>query len=262
MQMEWAVNGYKEPEPEPQHNTSIDEKVDDEFDDNSEFDDNNEFMDGIRRGFIIKVYSILVFWSLVTVIMCIAPTVNTDVQDFLIDNDNGWILIVFAFLSSIPLYALACFTKLARKVPINYILLFSFVFWKSIVVAYICASVGDPKLVMIAALMTMGLTSILTAFACYTKIDFTLWWGAAFIMLGTLTMIGFFAIIFQSDVLYIVYFSVGIVVYGFYLLIDTQLICGGHTWKLSEDDYIIGALILYIDIIILFIKILELLRRK
>jgi len=46
-----------------------------------------------------------------------------------------------------------------------------------------------------------------------------------------------------------------------YLVIDTQLVCGGKTWKLSEDDYIIGALILYVDIIILFIKILTLLAR-
>jgi FtsH-binding integral membrane protein len=240
--------------PDPQYNSIPPQKEDDEY------DDNKEFMDGIRRGFIIKVYSILVFWLMVTVLICIAPTVSTGVQDFLIDNI--WILIIFAILSFVPLIAITCFTKLARKVPINYILLLSFVFWESIVVAYSCALVGDAKLVMIAALMTMGLTSILTAFACYTKIDFTICWGAAFIMGGTLLMFGIFAIIFQSDVLYIVYISLGIVVYGFYLLIDTQLICGGHTWKLSEDDYIIGALILYIDIIILFIKILELLRRK
>lgn len=54
----------------------------------------------------------------------------------------------------------------------------------------------------------------------------------------------------------------GIVVYGFYLMFDTQLICGGKTWQLSEDDYVIGALILYMDIIILFIKILSILARK
>jgi FtsH-binding integral membrane protein len=240
--------------PDPQYDNPNGEKEEDEY------DDTKEFMDGIRRGFIVKVYSILVLWLLFTVLICIPPTVSTDVQDFLIDNI--WILIVFAILAFIPLCALVCLTKLARKVPINYILLLSFVFWQSIVVAYSCASVGDPKLVMIAALMTMGLTGILTAFACYTKIDFTLWWGAASIMGGTLLMFGLFAIIFQSDVLYIVYISLGIVVYGFYLLIDTQLICGGHTWKLSEDDYIIGALILYVDIIILFLKILELLKRK
>jgi FtsH-binding integral membrane protein len=240
--------------PDPQYDNPNGEKEEDEY------DDTKEFMDGIRRGFIVKVYSILVLWLLFTVLICIPPTVSTDVQDFLIDNI--WILIVFAILAFIPLCALVCLTKLARKVPINYILLLSFVFWQSIVVAYSCASVGDPKLVMIAALMTMGLTGILTAFACYTKIDFTLWWGAASIMGGTLLMFGLFAIIFQSDVLYIVYISLGIVVYGFYLLIDTQLICGGKTWKLSEDDYIIGALILYIDIIGLFIYILELLNRK
>lgn len=169
---------------------------------------------------------------------------------------------MFAILAFVPIYALSCFTKLARKVPINYCLLLFFVFCESIVVAYACASVGDPYLVMIAALMTMGLTIILTAFACTTKIDFTLWWGAVFIMSGTLLMFGIFAIILRSDILYLIYISLGIIVYGFYLLIDTQLICGGHTWKLSEDDYIIGALILYMDIIILFIKILSLLSRK
>jgi len=51
-------------------------------------------------------------------------------------------------------------------------------------------------------------------------------------------------------------------VYGIYLLVDTQLICGGHTWKLSEEDYILGALILYMDIIIPFLKILSLLAAK
>ena len=41
-----------------------------------------------------------------------------------------------------------------------------------------------------------------------------------------------------------------------YILIDTQLIIGGGRYKLSIDDYIIGAIILYIDIIYLFIYLL------
>ena len=128
-------------------------------------------------------------------------------------------------------------------------------------VAYACANVGEPKLVLLAALMTMGLTIILTVFACTTKIDFTLLWGIMFVVLGALLMFGIFAIIFQNDVLYIAYISMGIVVYGIYLVIDTQLVCGGNTWQISEDDYIIGAFILYVDIIILFLKILELIAR-
>lgn len=108
----------------------------------------------------------------------------------------------------------------------------------------------------------MGLTLILTVFACTTKIDFTACWGIAFVLGGSLLMFGIFAIVLRSDFLYLMYISFGIIVYGFYLLIDTQLVCGGKTWQLSEDDYIIGALILYMDIIVLFIKILSLLSRK
>lgn len=79
---------------------------------------------------------------------------------------------------------------------------------------------------------------------------------------GALFMFGIFALIYRDDTIYVMYCAFGIVVYGFYLIIDTQLICGGKTWQLSEDDYIIGALILYIDIIVLFLKILALLSRK
>jgi hypothetical protein len=40
--------------PDPQYDNPNGEKEEDEY------DDTKEFMDGIRRGFIVKVYSILV----------------------------------------------------------------------------------------------------------------------------------------------------------------------------------------------------------
>ena len=51
------------------------------------------------------------------------------------------------------------------------------------------------------------------------------------------------------------------VFYGFYIIYDTQLIVGGRKHELSYDDYIIGALMLYVDIIGLFLELLELLNR-
>ena len=68
-----------------------------------------------------------------------------------------------------------------------------------------------------------------------------------------------FLFIFQSRVLSIIYCGLAILLFGFYLIVDTQLIKGGGQESLSEDDYIIGALIIYIDIISLFIQILSLL---
>jgi len=35
-----------------------------------------------------------------------------------------------------------------------------------------------------------------------------------------------------------------VIIYGIYLLIDTQMIAGGKKYELSYDDYIIGALVI------------------
>ena len=41
---------------------------------------------------------------------------------------------------------------------------------------------------------------------------------------------------------------------------DTQLILGTKRHGLSKDDYIIGAIVIYIDIVILFMRLVKLLR--
>lgn len=53
-----------------------------------------------------------------------------------------------------------------------------------------------------------------------------------------------------------------VIVFGFYILIDTQLIIGNKSNELNDEDYILGALILYIDIIQMFIYILRILGEK
>lgn len=52
------------------------------------------------------------------------------------------------------------------------------------------------------------------------------------------------------------------VVYSVYLLIDTQTVLGGKHRELKMDDYILGAIIIYVDIISLFLKLLRLLGKK
>jgi FtsH-binding integral membrane protein len=51
-------------------------------------------------------------------------------------------------------------------------------------------------------------------------------------------------------------------IYMIYILVDTQLIIGGKNKRLSLDNYIMGTIILYTDIIGLFLKILDLLGEK
>ena len=53
-----------------------------------------------------------------------------------------------------------------------------------------------------------------------------------------------------------------IVVLGIFMIYDTQLIVGKGRHRLSLDDYIIAALILYLDIITIFLYLLDLLKDK
>lgn len=49
-----------------------------------------------------------------------------------------------------------------------------------------------------------------------------------------------------------------VIIFGIYLIYDTQLLVGGNrSLQLTVDDYIIGALSLYIDIITIFLHILK-----
>ena len=69
-------------------------------------------------------------------------------------------------------------------------------------------------------------------------------------------------LIMKSPILHIVYCALGLVFYSVYLIIDTMQICGGKSvggYALDMDEYIMGALMLYIDIIMIFIYILKLL---
>ena len=68
--------------------------------------------------------------------------------------------------------------------------------------------------------------------------------------------------IFLGDFLRTLYLVLGVFIYGFYLIYDTQLIMGRFGNEYAIDDYIIAALNIYIDIIQMFLYILSLLNRN
>merc|ERR1712179_435800 len=104
-----------------------------------------------------------------------------------------------------------------------------------------------------AVLMAVGITALvvlgLTIFALQTKIDFTMCNGI------------FFAI-FPSDIMNVVYASLGAVIFSCYIVVDTQLMMGGkHQYSIDPEEYVFATLNLYLDIINLFLMILSLVGR-
>ena len=161
--------------------------------------------------------------------------------------------------------ALLCCKSVARKSPSNYILLAVFTICWTFMIGVICAKY-DAMIVLTAALMTMVMTISLTLYAMFTKNDFTKLCGP-FVCMGLMIIIAvsilmsiISSIVFAYTSTYIPFFSgFMVIIYGLFLLIDTQLIVGGKRHELSIDDYIIGALILYLDIIMIFLHLLKIL---
>lgn len=104
--------------------------------------------------------------------------------------------------------------------------------------------------------MTLGIT----VYAMTTKTDFTIYGPILFIvgfvfgMAGILfSMFGFHPGLGWS--------ILGVFIFSFYLLFDTQMIMGGDKkrYQFDEDSYILAAVSLYLDIINIFLYILQIL---
>jgi protein lifeguard len=64
---------------------------------------------------------------------------------------------------------------------------------------------------------------------------------------------------FGSNKLWI---ALGLFIYGIYLVIDIQRLLSESRYGMTLDDYIVGAILIYLDIIMIFIKILRLIGKK
>lgn len=162
---------------------------------------------------------------------------------------------IIAFVVSIVL--ICCY---GRSVPINYILLFIFTFCESWAVAGLTAYY-DKNTVMLAGGATALTTVALTIYAWRTKTSIEVFGALAFVICLAMIPIGIISW-FVGGGMRVLYLCLGVLLYGLFLIIDTIMIVGGKPASgqaCSMDDYVIGAMMLYLDIIMLFIYLLRLL---
>lgn len=120
------------------------------------------------------------------------------------------------------------------------------------------AALGAP-----AFSTAMGITAavvfVLLGVAFFSKFDFTSWAPYLIIFALILTGMSIATIFVHSYRLQIVYASLGALFFSIYLLVDMQMILGGKhkRHQFSIDDYAFAALCLYLDIINLFMYILQ-----
>jgi FtsH-binding integral membrane protein len=211
----------------------------------------------LRLGFIRKVYGILAAQLALTVLFCLFSMNSEAFVKFQIQN--SWLFILCLILAIALPIVIVCFETTMRTVPNNYIILGVFTLAESYLVSFICA-LSQPNLVLMAAIMTLAMVIALTLYAFNTKTDFTMQGGALFIFGCAFMMLCLFGIFTQNKMFHVILCVIGIIFYGLYLVYDTQLIIGNKANMIEMDDYILGAFILYTDIVYLFLRILELLQ--
>ena len=167
----------------------------------------------------------------------------------------------------VPLCAIVCFKKLAKTVPYNYLLLIIFTLSLSFIVMFATTKYNAKEVLMAAALTTVMVLS-LTLYAFFTKEDISLERGSIPVMSSVFFFVTIYYIFNREDKTWgMVYCGIGAILFGMYLIYDTYRVIGGggtfghhssHGYELDSEDYIIAVMILYLDIINIFLYILRL----
>jgi len=209
-----------------------------------------------RLGFIRKVYAILSI-MLTFSFGCIAMTKSIDeVNTFM--RGQMILAIVCVFTALIPLIMLQCCMKISRKTPLNYFLLAAVTLLFTYFLCFLTSFYPGPQIV-VAGGMTLVMTIALTIFAFNTNADFTMLSNMHLILFLTSGMVGLaWIFIPQNSWWNHLFAGFFVLLYSFYIIWHTQLIAGGKGEELTIDDYAVGAVLLYIDIIYLFMNLLRL----
>ena len=213
-----------------------------------------------RKTFISRVYSILWAQLLVTSIFIGCCNQIQPLQKFMISNGGLTIMTFCMFLMISLTCCMYCLTDSIRKCPGNFLYLTLFTGSCTYILGYAGITYKLTTL-LLAGLSTLGIFSGLSLYAIQTKYDYTDKGGYLIAALLGFVMFGFFVSFTHYQVSSIVYSSIGSIIFSFYIVYDTQLIVGGEHRKIMfhTDDYVLAAVSLYLDIINLFLMLLDLL---
>ena len=213
----------------------------------------------IRKGFIVKVYSLLLIQLALTFGFVILGNEIKVISFFIVKHALLYIIILFIPL--IIMIFFICKPEKTKQVPLNYILLFLFTISEAYTLTLFTLEF-QKKYIYFSMLLTLIAVLTLTIYASKTKKDFTLLGGTLCVFLVLLIIGQIFNLFFRIKFLYLIFNIIGICLFSIYIIYDTQLIIGNKERKISEDYYILAVIILYLDIIILFMDILSAFGKK
>jgi len=204
----------------------------------------------IRNAFIRKVYTILLCQILATT--AVAGGISQSPETIFWVQTHTWAFYVPLFGTLINLGVL--YWK-RHSHPLNFALLTTFTLMEAFTLGIVVAFY-ENIIVIQALLITLGVFIGLTLFTFQSKYDFSGMGPFLFGALIAMTMTGLVGIFIPFGQTMDLLFAIGgCLLFSGYIVYDTYIINA----KLSPDEFIMGAISLYLDFINLFLSILRLL---
>ena len=218
-----------------------------------------EIMQKIREGFVCKVYGILAYQIILTSLVVYFGLASSSFQKFLLTSNLMYVLCFIIMF--VCLFLPLCSPKIYQSVPSNYLVLTIFTLSYSWIIAALTC-LYTFRSVMTVLFLTFVTVVSLTIYAWRTKEDYTITAGAKIVSIVLLIFSFLLFALFGIPFFNLLITSLLLVLFGIYLIYDTQLLCGKGRVKFSEDDYILAAINIYLDVALLFTKALSIFGEK
>lgn len=204
------------------------------------------------------MFGLLSAQLLLTVAIATPIVAHPGVRSFV--ATNAWFT-GLAMMASFVLVLVLSFSESARHThPTNLVLLAAFTAAEGVVVGAI-TSQYQMQAILLAVALTALITVGLTVYAMQTKRDFTMQGGLLLTLLLTLVFTGLFAAFTRSPVMHLLLGGLGALLFGAYIVYDVQMLAGNGSkqtaLQLSPDEYVVGAIQVYLDVINLFLHLLR-----
>lgn len=215
-------------------------------------------LQSVRTNFVRKVLGIVSIQLLSTGMMSYVTYAQKG-KSF--HSAHPSLMLLSVIVSIVALLTLAFSQRLRRKVPENYMILGVFTLAESYMVAGIIQAY-EPQLIISALFLTGASVFGLTVYSLTTKNDITYFGGLISSLCSGMLVLILINWIFGLSFVNGLIFYGSVLASGLYFVYDLKAILGNDSRKMDLDDYIMGAAVLYVDVVRIFIKILEILGQE
>ncbi len=212
-----------------------------------------------RIKYLRKLYFLIFLQLFICGICTIFVYLFQELQED-ISQIPSYLILIPLFLVLIMLLLIFFQRKLVSKTPLNILVFIAFTCFLAFSFAWLTA-LDETEILLMFLISACSIALSLFLYVLTTKTELT-YQGASLFVLGAIFLVFQLFILFtETAIIYLICGLILDVVFGFYLIYDTQTSISGakHDWE--KDDAYSGAALVYIDIAVLVLRFCELVRQ-